>query len=515
MADFVTCIVRLVVRMTGPSSAGDDLRQAQRRYLERLRRAPAGPRVAALFDFDGTIAAGYSVFAFLQEKFRRGEMSRAELAGTIASIAGYAVGELDFAGLMAHGARFAAGVPESRYLQLGEAVFEKHVARRMFPETRAIIRAHQRRGHTVAIVTAATAYQVAPAARELGIERVLSSRYVVARGAFTGEVVQPLCFADGKVAAVEALAQELGLDLRRSYAYCDSLDDLPLLERVGRPRLLNPDRRLRALGRQRGWPIQDFTSRGRPGALDYLRGLSPYPILAASIAASLPILALTRSVRETANFALGTFGDYASAIAGVDLVVRGERHLWSARPCVFVFNHQSNADVFIVAKLVRRDMTGIGKRELRDVPLLGWLLELGGVVFVDRASTGSAIAAMAPLVDALRRDRKSVCIAPEGTRSLAGRLGPFKKGAFHLAMQAGVPVVPIVIHNSAEVQPKNAIAMRPAAVRVEVLPPVDTSRWRASRIDRHVRDVRRMFVECLGEGAECGPRANGRRSGGR
>jgi putative phosphoserine phosphatase/1-acylglycerol-3-phosphate O-acyltransferase len=227
--------------------------------------------------------------------------------------------------------------------------------------------------------------------------------------------------------------------------------------------------------------------------------MSPMPTLAGAIAASLPILALTRSARETANFVIGTFGDYASAIVGVRLDVRGEKNLWLARPCVFVFNHQSQADVFIVAKLVRRDMTGIGKKELRNVPLLGRLMEMGGMVFVDREKTRDAIDAMAPLVDAIKRDGKSVCIAPEGTRTLTPRLGPFKKGAFHLAIQAGVPIVPIVIHNSADVQPKNEVVMRSATVRVDVLPPVDTSRWRASTIDRHVRDVRRMFLDTLGQ----------------
>lgn len=479
--------------------------QAHQRCLAGLRRASRGPRVAALFDFDGTIVAGYSVFAFLREKFRRGGMSRAELAGTTEAIVRYALGELDFAGLMTAGARFAAGIPESHYREIGEAAFAEHVAGRIYPEILDLIRAHRRRGHTLAIVTAATVYQVAPAARELGIERVLCSRYALRKGRFTGEVAEPLCFGSGKLAAVQRLAQALDLDLARSYLYADSVDDLPLLEQVGRPRPVNPDRRLREVAVQRGWPTQTFASRGRPGPLDYLRGLSPYPTLAGAVAASLPIFALTGSVRETANFAVSTFGDCAAAIVGVKLAVRGERHLWSARPCVFVFNHQSNADVFIMAKLVRRDMTGVGKMELRRVPLLGWLMEMGGMVFVDRARGREAIEAMAPLVDALRRERRSVCIAPEGTRTLAGRLGPFKKGAFHLAIQAGVPIVPVVIHNSADVQPRNELTMRPATVRVEVLPPVDTSRWKPASIERHVAAVRRLFLEALGQDGEPAP----------
>jgi putative phosphoserine phosphatase / 1-acylglycerol-3-phosphate O-acyltransferase len=213
----------------------------------------------------------------------------------------------------------------------------------------------------------------------------------------------------------------------------------------------------------------------------------------------LPIWALTGSTREAANFALAAFGDYGSALVGINLQVTGEKHLWTTRPCIFVFNHQSRADVLILAKLLRRDFSGVAKREMRDVPVVGKLLEMAGVVFVDRRNAQDAIKAMEPLVDAIRRDGRSVCIAPEGTRTLTPALGPFKKGAFHLAIQAGVPMVPVVIHNSGDVQPRTEFAMRPATVRVEVLPPVDTSGWRSATLDRHVRDVRNLFLRCLGQ----------------
>jgi hypothetical protein len=80
----------------------------------------------------------------------------------------------------------------------------------------------------------------------------------------------------------------------------------------------------------------------------------------------------------------------------------------------------------------------VGKKEIKDIPILGKLMEWGGTVFVDRADGKSAIKAMEPLVDAIKIEGKSICISPEGTRSLTPKLEPFKKGAFHLAMQAGV-----------------------------------------------------------------------------
>jgi putative phosphoserine phosphatase/1-acylglycerol-3-phosphate O-acyltransferase len=173
---------------------------------------------------------------------------------------------------------------------------------------------------------------------------------------------------------------------------------------------------------------------------------------------------------------------------------------------VFVFNHQSKADVVIAAKLLRRDIAGVGKQEIRkESPIIGKVMELGGVVFIDRADGKSAINAMQPLVDAMRKGGKSVVIAPEGTRTVSPKMAPFKKGAFHLALQAGVPIVPIVIHNSGDVAPKGDFVFRPATVEVEVLPPVDTSRWRVETIDEHVREVRNMFCRVLGQPEEHPP----------
>lgn len=470
-----------------------------RGYLAQVRAAGRGPRVAALFDFDGTIIAGYSATGVLQEKLVRGQMSAAEIVGTAAAMTQYWRGRLGFSGLMTAGAKFMQGVREESFAQLGEDLYLKRIAGRIYPETRAIIRAHQAMGHTVAIVSSATLYQIAPAARELGIDRILCSRYEVVNGEFTGNILRPLCYGRGKLTAAESLAAEESIALDRSFFYTDSHDDLELLERVGRPRPLNPTARLRAIAQQRGWPVETYSSRATPRLADYVRALTPAPTLVAASLASLPLWALTGSTREAANFALAAFGDFGSALVGLDLQVRGERHLWARRPCIFVFNHQSRADVLVIAKLVRRDFSGIAKREMRDVPVVGKLLELAGVVFVDRAHGRDAIKAMEPLVEALRVHGKSVCIAPEGTRTLTPALGPFKKGAFHLAIQAGVPMVPIVIHNSGDVQPKTEFAMRPATVRVDVLPPVDTSRWRAATIERHVRDVRNLFLETLGQ----------------
>ena len=217
-----------------------------------------------------------------------------------------------------------------------------------------------------------------------------------------------------------------------------------------------------------------------------------------SFIAGLPVYALTGSRRKSQNFSFSLFADTASALIDMDLEVKGEENLWSQRPAVFVFNHQSKADVIVVAKLLRRDITGVGKKEIKqETPILGKVLELGGLVFIDRADGKSAINAMQPLIDVMRNEGKSVVLAPEGTRTVSPNMAPFKKGALHLAMQAGVPIVPIVISNSGDVAPKGDFVFRSATVKVDVLPPVDTSAWRVETIDDHVREVRNMFARIL------------------
>ena len=168
--------VRMTVKADSRAASG----APANRYLAMLRKAARGPQIAALFDFDGTIIAGYSATGVLREKFTRGQMSAAEIIGTAAAMTRYWRGRIGFSGLMTAGARFMRGVSEESFAQLGEDLYLKRIAGRIYPETRALIRAHQAKGHTVAIVSSATLYQIAPAARDLDIDRILCSQYEIA-----------------------------------------------------------------------------------------------------------------------------------------------------------------------------------------------------------------------------------------------------------------------------------------------------------------------------------------------
>jgi putative phosphoserine phosphatase/1-acylglycerol-3-phosphate O-acyltransferase len=474
--------------------------------LEDIEAAPDGPQIAAIFDFDGTLIAGYSATAFIREQVRRGDLSPREFVELMRAMGSFGLGNLGFSGMMAVNAQFMRGIEEEAYFEIGEKLYKDEIARLIYPESRRLVQAHLAKGHTVAVISSATPYQVLPAARDLDIDNVLCTHLEVSNGRFTGAVVRPTCFGQGKVDAAEKLAAENGADLDQSYFYSDSTDDQLLLERVGRPRALNPGRKLERLARANQWPVAQFGSRGRPSVAEFVRSVAATSSLVTSFVAGLPIYALTGSRREANNFSFSLFADTASALVGMDLRVTGEEHLWSHRPAVFVFNHQSKADVIIIAKLLRRDIAGIGKKEIKsENPLIGRVLEMGGVVLIDRANSASAIEAITPLVDVMRSEGKSVVLAPEGTRTVSPRLAPFKKGAFHIAMQAGVPMIPIVIRNAGDVAPKGDFVFRAATVDVEILPPIDTSGWRAETVEDHVREVRNLFARALGQPEEKAP----------
>jgi len=473
-----------------------------RNLIRDIENSPEGPQIGAFFDFDGTLIAGFSATVFLKEQIRRGQLGPYQVVELVSAIAQFSLGTMGFSGLMTSAAQFMRGVREQDYIDFGQELYEQQIARKIYPESRALVQAHMAMGHTVAVISSATPYQVEPMARDLDIEHVICSRYQVKDGVFTGGIERPLCFGDGKVLAAESLSRDYDIDLDQSYFYSDSDDDLQLLERVGYPQPLNPNSKLAVIAEQRGWPIRRFKSRGQPQITDFVRSVAATMSLIPSAAAGLPIWALTGSKSEARNFATSVFADVSSALIGLNLVVRDEYYLWENRPAVFVFNHQSKVDMVILAKLLRRDIAGVGKKEIKAMPLIGKTLELAGTIFIDRDNSASAIEAMKPLVDAMRNQGKSVVISPEGTRSITPRLSTFKKGAFHLAIQAGVPVVPIVIHNAGDVAPKGDFIFRAATVEVDVLPPIDTSDWSSDTIDDHVAEVRGMFLDTLGQQRE-------------
>ena len=313
---------------------------SHKQLLDNINSMPSGSHIAAIFDFDGTLIAGYSATVFLKEQLKRGDLSARDFLELSAAMTNFGLGNLGFSGLMLVTSQLMRGMSEQNYIEFGEELYTKQIARLIYPESRALVEAHRAKGHTIAVISSATPYQVEPAARGMDIDHVMCSQLEVEDGVFTGGVIRPTCFGQGKVDAAEDLAARLDLDLDASAFYSDSYDDIELLERVGNPVVLNASSKLTREAQHRSWPSARFGSRGRASLSEFLRSVAATWSLVPSFAAGLPMWALTGSRRDAQNFSFSVFADSASALIGLQLDVKGEEHLWSHRPAVFGFNHQ-------------------------------------------------------------------------------------------------------------------------------------------------------------------------------
>jgi putative phosphoserine phosphatase / 1-acylglycerol-3-phosphate O-acyltransferase len=467
-----------------------------RALIDEIEEGPAGPEVGAFFDLDGTLIAGYSANVFYQEFIRRRQMSLADIARSLGAAVDQGIRGSDVTPLVEIAAGSFRGRPEEELAELGERLFVQRIAGMVFPDSRLIVRAHQQMGHAVALASSATRYQVAPLAEDFGIEHLLTTKIEVVDGVFTGSLGGDVLWGPAKARAVRAFAAEHGVDLRRSYGYGNGDEDMYFLDAVGFPRALNAQAGLSKVAADRGWPAYQLSGGGRPGLETVARTGAALAGLGTAAALGAGIGVLNRSRRDAANFATSVGSDAALALAGVHLEVVGEENLWAERPAVFVFNHQSSIDMPVLGALVRRDLTGVAKKEAARDPRFAPLGLLVDVAYVDRGNTGQAKEALAPVVEKLR-EGVSIGIAPEGTRSPTPRLGRFKKGAFHIAMQAGVPIVPVVIRNAGDVMWKGSPFIRKGTVDVAVLEPIPTSSWTVDELDARIEEVRGLYLETL------------------
>ncbi|HEY2203934.1 MAG TPA: HAD-IB family hydrolase [Pseudonocardia sp.] len=466
--------------------------------IGRVYAAPRGPEIVACFDYDGTVISGDSVDAFAHQRFRDRELGPVDLARMAwAGLRGVST-EREFAEQVELSLGGWRGRTEQELTALGESLFKHEIAAQLHSEVWELVAAHHAMGHTVVLASSGTRFQAGPMARELGAHHLLCTEVEVEDGRLTGRVRDRPVWGLAKARALRRLAAERGLDLTRSFAYADGDEDVMFLESVGNPVVVEPEERLAEEAVRRGWPVLRCVPRGGwPGALEMARTVGFYGAFAGALGAGLGVGLLRRSRRAIVDVAGSVGSDVGLELAGVHVeVLEGAEHL-AHRPAIFIFNHQSKIDPFIGMKLLRGGFTGVAKKEARNVPGFGLMFQLADVAFVDRGNTAQARTALEPTIAKMRNDRMSLLMAPEGTRSATPRLGRFKAGAFHIAMQAGVPIVPIVIRNAGEVMWRGAQTIRSGTVQVRVLPPVDTEGWQPRTVRRHADEVRDMYVRTL------------------
>jgi putative phosphoserine phosphatase / 1-acylglycerol-3-phosphate O-acyltransferase len=235
-----------------------------------------------------------------------------------------------------------------------------------------------------------------------------------------------------------------------------------------------------------------------PSRLEQARSLLGIATLIPAAGAGATVGLLRWNRRAGINVIGTTWFEAMLRVNGVRVkVVAGREHLRKPRPAFFVFNHKNNFDPVIVASLVRTDFAAVVKKEAAGDPVMGILSRVGDVVFLDRASPRAAVEQLKQL-EGLARKGLSVLIAPEGTRSPDGALGPFKKGAFKVALATGLPVIPVVVRNAEAIGDRDASVMHPGTVEVAVLPPIDVTAWDARDLTAHTEAVRQQFEVTLG-----------------
>jgi 1-acyl-sn-glycerol-3-phosphate acyltransferase len=223
--------------------------------------------------------------------------------------------------------------------------------------------------------------------------------------------------------------------------------------------------------------------------------------LIAFLAASIYGVAVTVFRRDRSRVA----HDYAQMLTRLMLPVMGIRvevhdrpNLDRFRPCIFIANHQSLFDAPILAGLFPENTVVIGKKELRKIPLFGWIYTTTGNLLIDRAHNPSAVQRMKEAELAVVERGVSVWMFPEGTRGRTpGEMLPLKKGAFYLAIGTGMPLVPIVASPVRPLVDLRRGRMRPGTIRVRVLPPVPTSGLSEADIPALLTQIQREMGDAL------------------
>ncbi|HEU5150880.1 MAG TPA: HAD-IB family hydrolase [Iamia sp.] len=413
------------------------------------------PREAAFFDLDRTLLAGASGPVITEALRGAGVIPDRPIPGE-----GLVYKLFDIVGetlpsmlLTRQAARVASGWNRSVVQEAGKVAAERLVDD-VLPYARLLIDEHHAAGRLVVMATTSPYDLVAPLAEAIGIDHVIATRYGERDGAYDGTIDGPFVWGPGKLAAVREWAAGHGVDVGRSWAYSDSIYDLPLLSAVRHATAVNPDPRLRVVAALRRWPSMHFDV---PAGVPKLAGIEPQMAL--------------QLLAQPALFPWVRFD------------VGGIEHIPKDGPAILVGNHRSYFDPlaigFTIAR-VGRPLRFLGKKEVFDAPVVGQIASALGGIRVDRG-TGSdePLKAAAEALEA----GQAVAIMPQGTiprgrafydPELKGRWGAAK-----LAKMTKAPVIPIGLWGTERVWPRNARfpdvtnITDPPTVRIRVGPPVD------------------------------------------
>ena len=414
---------------------------------------------AAIFDLDRTLLLGSSSPAFGEAFFETGLAGRTGVPGQGLMMRVYEVaGESLPSMLLARASALAARGKDVGQVDAAARIAARQLADRVAPWAASLLATHRAAGRPLLLATTSPRDLVAPLADRLGFDDVVGTRWATEVGAdgrlrYTGGIDGPFVWATGKLSAVRARAAQMGVSLADSWAYTDSVYDLPLLLAVGHPTVVNPDPRLLAVATLRRWPIVHLDA---PPGVPKVLGLEPLDAAR---------LLLPRRAFPYARFDIA-----------------GTEHIPRRGPVIVAANHRSYFDVVAVGQAIfdaGRHPRGLAKKELFDAPVIGQLMRAFGAICVDRS--GDTSEALRRAEEALRAG-ECLVVMPQGTiprgeeffaPQLVGRTGVAR-----LAAATGAPVVPLGLWNTEAVWPRSARlpaaanVLRPPTVRVRIGPAV-------------------------------------------
>lgn len=210
-------------------------------------------------------------------------------------------------------------------------------------------------------------------------------------------------------------------------------------------------------------------------------------------------ITLGRGSKTLGRRMLRVWGRTMLRLSRVTLAVEGYEHLRTPATRIATFNHASLLDIFVVCALLPEGGVPVVKREVLFYPLVGCAVYLVDALALDRRNQYRARASLKAAADRMARERLTVIIAPEGTRSRTGELGAFRLGAFHLALQSGAPLVPVVIAGSHRLQPRGQRHAETGRVSVRILAPISTADYTRDNLRQKAAELHGLYARELAQ----------------
>lgn len=216
-----------------------------------------------------------------------------------------------------------------------------------------------------------------------------------------------------------------------------------------------------------------------------------------TIAYSIGCIFLSVFSRKVARCLAQLWNKHLLFVGGIKVEVNGLDKIDKDKRYVFVANHSSHLDIPVIYSSLENQVSFIAKKELFRIPFFGWGLTAVGHVWIDRTNARKARESFTRAIQHLKTEHVSLVIFPEGTRSIDGKVGEFKKGSFTLAIESGVQVVPLAIRNTGKILQKKSLVVNPGTAIVNILDPIDiTPDMKKADLAQMVHDAIKSSVEC-------------------